>query len=128
MAKYLKYGKNTYKPNILFDKIRSNPEFFAKKHGITGSDVENVLGIGKQGSGIDYSFLSQNDFDADGNVKPEVLAEIKAEREQIKADAVANDTWMKAPNGNPTNLNEEQWVDVRIKRFTDWFGDWENDP
>ena len=47
MAKCIKYGKNTYKPNILFDKIRSNPEFFAKKHGITGSDVEGVLGIGR---------------------------------------------------------------------------------
>ena len=46
MAKCIKYGKNTYKPNILFDKIRSNPEFFAKKHKITGADVENVLGIG----------------------------------------------------------------------------------
>lgn len=123
MAKCIKYGKNTYKPNILFDKIRSNPEFFAKKHGITGSDVEKVLGIGKSGSGIDYSFLSESDFDTDGNVKPEVLAEIQAEREQIKADAVANGTWMKAPNGNTTNLNEEQWIDVRTKRFADFFGD-----
>ena len=127
MAKCLKYGKNTYKPNILFDKIRNNPEFFAKKHGITGSDVEGVLGIGESRSGIDYSFLSESDFDADGNVKPEVLAEIQAEREQIKADAVANGTWMKAPNGKKTNLNEQQYIDVRTKRFTDWFGDWEND-
>ena len=46
--------------------------------------------------------------------------EIQAEREQIKADAVANGTWMKAPNGNPTNLNEQQWVDVRTKRFADF--------
>ena len=34
---------------------------------------------------------------------------------------------MKAPNGNATNLNEAQWIDVRTKRFKDWFGDWEND-
>ena len=53
MAKCIKYGKNTYKPNILFDKIRSNPEFFAKKHGITGSDVENVLGIA-QNDNVDF--------------------------------------------------------------------------
>lgn len=32
---------------------------------------------------------------------------------------------MKAPNGQPTNLNEEQWVAVRTQRFKDWFGDWE---
>lgn len=53
MANCIKYGKNTYKPNILFDKIRSNPEFFAKKHGITGSDVEGVLGIA-QNDNIDF--------------------------------------------------------------------------
>ena len=35
---------------------------------------------------------------------------------------------MKAPNGNPTNLNEKQWVQVRTKAFKEWFGDWENDP
>ena len=35
---------------------------------------------------------------------------------------------MKAPNGQKSNLNEQQWVDVRTKRFKDWFGDWENDP
>ena len=34
---------------------------------------------------------------------------------------------MKAPNVKATNLNEAQWIDVRTKRFKDWFGDWEND-
>ena len=32
---------------------------------------------------------------------------------------------MKAPNGEPTNLTEEQWANVRTKAFKDWFGDWE---
>ncbi|HNC63581.1 MAG TPA: hypothetical protein PK075_02930, partial [Chitinophagales bacterium] len=26
-----------------------------------------------------------------------------------------------------SNLNEQQWVDVRTKRFKNWFGDWENE-
>ena len=30
---------------------------------------------------------------------------------------------MKAPNGKATNLNEAQWIDVRTKRFADFFGD-----
>ena len=76
---------------------------------------------------VQYSFLTENDYDANGNIKPEVLAEIQAERESIKAEAQANGTFMKAPNGNATNLNEAQWIDVRTKRFKDWFGDWEND-
>jgi hypothetical protein len=34
-------------------------------------------------------------------------------------------TYMKAPNGKPTKLNEKQWAQVRTKAFKDWFGDWE---
>jgi len=31
--------------------------------------------------------------------------------------------WMKAPNGEPTKLNERQWVQVRTPAFKEWFGD-----
>ena len=51
---------------------------------------------------------------------------ITTEMQQIKDKAIANGTFMKAPNGNPTNLNERQWLQVRTKAFKDWFGDWEN--
>lgn len=32
---------------------------------------------------------------------------------------------MKAPNDEPTNLDERQWLQVRTKAFKEWFGDWE---
>ena len=38
------------------------------------------------------------------------------------------DQWMTAPNGKPTNLTENQWVQTRTPAFKQWFGDWENDP
>lgn len=50
---------------------------------------------------------------------------LRLEKERIVSEAKANGTYMKAPNGQPTNLNEEQWVAVRTKAFKDWFGDWE---
>lgn len=50
------------------------------------------------------------------------------ELEEIKQKAIADDTFMKAPNGKPTNLTERQWLHVRTKAFKRWFGDWENDP
>ena len=50
------------------------------------------------------------------------------EMQDIKDKAIADGTFMKAPNGNPTNLNERQWLQVRTKNFINWFGDWENDP
>lgn len=50
---------------------------------------------------------------------PEMIA---AEEQQIIAEAKANGTHLKAPNGKPTNLS--QWVQVRTKAFKRWFGDW----
>lgn len=46
----------------------------------------------------------------------------------LKKKAIADGTFMKAPNGKLTNLTERQWLQVRTKAFKDWFGDWENDP
>lgn len=57
----------------------------------------------------------------------ESIAEQK-EIQEIKDKAIADGTFMKAPNGNPTNLTERQWLQVRTKAFKNWFGDWENDP
>lgn len=56
------------------------------------------------------------------------LLEDTSEIESIIEEAKANGTYMKASNGNPTNLTERQWAQVRTKSFKDWFGDWENDP
>ncbi len=53
---------------------------------------------------------------------------LSIEEENIISDAKANGTYMKAPNGNDTNLNERQWVQVRTKSFKNWFGDWEKNP
>ncbi len=47
------------------------------------------------------------------------------ERKEIVVKAKADGTYMKAPNGKPTKLNERQWVLVRTKKFKNWFGDWE---
>ena len=54
--------------------------------------------------------------------------EYTPEMQSIKDKAKADGTFMKAPNGNPTNLNERQWLQVRTKAFKDWFGDWINNP
>ena len=50
------------------------------------------------------------------------------EMNSIKEKAISNNTFMKAPNGKPTNLNERQWLQVRTKNFINWFGDWINNP
>lgn len=49
------------------------------------------------------------------------------ELQALKSKAIANGTFMKAPNGKSTNLTERQWLQVRTKAFKEWFGDWEKE-
>ena len=63
-----------------------------------------------------------------GKMQPSMGGRANAEMDKIVADAKADKTYLKAPNGKPTNLNELQWAQVRTKAFKNWFGDWENDP
>ena len=58
----------------------------------------------------------------------EMRFSLSAEEQDIVDAAKADGTYMKTPNGKPTNLNEKQWAQVRTKAFKEWFGDWENDP
>ena len=48
-----------------------------------------------------------------------------AEIKGIEANAKANGTYMRAPNGKPSKLTPKQWAQVRTKAFKQWFGDWE---
>lgn len=72
---------------------------------------------------LDYQVSNLSGFAPSLDAKE--LEEIRAERKQIEEQAKANGTWLKAPNGQPTNLTPEQWVTVHTRRFKEWFGDWE---
>lgn len=47
--------------------------------------------------------------------------ELNAVRERWKSTP----DWRRAPNGQPSALNEFQWLLVRTPTFKRWFGDWE---
>lgn len=53
---------------------------------------------------------------------------VEKEKVAVRKKAVADGTFMKAPNGANTNLTEDQWLAVRTAAFKNWFGDWEHDP
>ena len=86
------------------------------------SIVEKQLYAGGWEISVIEPTLVSNTFDLNSN------AVLTPEEQTIKAKAVADGTFMKAPNGKDTNLTEKQWLQVRTKAFKDWFGDWENDP
>lgn len=53
---------------------------------------------------------------------------MRSSAEKIRKEFQGTDKWLKAPNGKPSNLTEQQWCTVRTPEFKRWFGDWENDP
>ena len=72
-----------------------------------------------------YSLASDKQWQTmDANTQRRIDADYEYTRNQY----INTDKWMKAPNGQPTNLTERQWVQVRTPAFKAWFGDWENDP
>lgn len=55
-------------------------------------------------------------------------AEFNRQKAEVRAQYKGTDQWLKAPNGEDTNLTEDQWVTVRTDAFKNWFGDWEGNP
>ena len=69
---------------------------------------------------------------SDDELKKEIVHDFNKEvyneeLQTLKSKAIANGTFMKAPNGKNSNLSERQWLQVRTKAFKEWFGDWEKE-
>lgn len=82
---------------------------------------------------IDVTKLSNEEIRAkldELSNQPDVLPDYYQGVSRAEFDAVKNqykntDQWLRAPDGSPTNLTEDQWVQVRTQSFKNWFGDWE---
>ena len=89
--------------------------------------IKNLLRQGYNAK--DWEFNSMSDAEVKSNVSNYFDKKVyNAELQSLKEKAIANGTFMKAPNGKDTKLTERQWLQVRTKAFKDWFGDWENNP
>lgn len=56
------------------------------------------------------------------------LESAQAQCAAVVARHAGSSGWMKAPNGMPTALTQDQWILVRTENFLKWFGDWLGDP
>lgn len=82
---------------------------------------------------IDVTKLSNEEIRAkldELSNQPDVLPDyyqgvLRAEFDAVKNQYKNTDQWLRAPDGSPTNLTEDQWVQVRTQSFKNWFGDWE---
>lgn len=123
-----------------YETIGGNDKFINIKKGIAHSEKDTTskvlyVRIGdkvykkdKDNNFVKINVEESNSFNMSSNDDIEYQMNIDNEMMSIKQQAIANGTFMKAPNGNRTNLNEQQWLQVRTKAFKNWFGDWENDP
>lgn len=89
--------------------------------------IKNPLRKGYNEKEWDFRTLSEDEL------KKEIVHDFNKEvyneeLQALKSKAIANGTFMKAPNGKSTNLTERQWLQIRTKAFKEWFGDWENNP
>ena len=53
--------------------------------------------------------------------------QVETQKDTVRKQYEGTAQWMKAPNGEDTNLTEDQWLAVRTPAFKAWFGDWETD-
>lgn len=149
-----KYGTND--PMVVADEYiaevaegNATPSMFERVVSAVRTFLRDVLGLNVQMTDNDIRYLlwqSKNALEgksafgramvmAQGKPLAGIVAEeygyaraYTAEEQQIIAEEQRNGTYLKAPNGKPTNLTPKQWVQVRTDAFKRWFGDWENDP
>jgi len=119
---YLNEFRNAVIPNNLPQDLRDGLEqaglgLYEYDPKAEGSRREATLQA-TEDDGIRFSVGTT--LETDNTLTPEARKEMQAIAEQAKADG----TFMQAPNGKPSNLNERQWLQVRTRAFKNWFGDW----
>lgn len=110
-----------------FGSMDEAKESYLSNYSPGWKGLGNITGVSKETfkEWIDSSHRKTKPF---AEYKSVNLGKVELDEEQlIIAKAKEEGTYMKAPNGEPTNLNQKQWVQTRTKAFKDWFGDWEND-
>ena len=123
------YAGRSARENLIaagYDGVNNdNEEFIVFNSNQIKSATDNNGEFSNRDNSILYSLATDKQWQTmDANTQ----RRIDADYERTYNEYHGTDKWMKAPNGQPTNLTERQWVQVRTPAFKEWFGDWENDP
>ena len=103
-------------------------EIFTYKRGDAEDRQKATQEAAYSSDDIAFQIISNgnNEANNDSDTRFQIVGNsLSDEEKKIVETAKANDTYMKAPNGKPTNLSEKQWAQVRTTAFKNWFGDWE---
>ena len=86
-------------------------------------DADKKLDTGVSSTG---RVLNQTSFVTNNISKNEEKSNtLNQQKAEVRKPYEGLDKWMKAPNVEPANLTEDQWVTVRTPVFKNWFGNWE---
>ena len=112
-GKAVEFGENSYKlwESQYKEPVIVSPEEYSQA-------LNTALNIFPKDAVISY----QN---ADGNYTISIAKPYNAYLKEAKRDEQGR---LLAPNNKPSNLTEQQYVQVRTPQFKEWFGDWENNP
>lgn len=110
MQQFVEWIKNTFAKIGNYFGIKTTPETSLRNF------TEGVVG----------DLLGGKEINGESNIEDAIT--INEETKKIKEESIKSGTFLKSPNGNKTNLNEDQWLSVRTQNFKNWFGDWENNP
>lgn len=95
---------------------------FLSRAGFTGIKYPAEATTGGRADGAkNYVIFDERDLD----IRDHIRFRLTEEEQGIVEEAKRDGSYMKAPNGEPTQLNEKQWAQVRTRAFKAWFGDWE---
>lgn len=113
----------------VLDWIKNFFNNLGKSIGIQNENIDRNLKLKDFTNKVIKQELGENSLDVeDEGVRFMKSEEFEKEKAAIKEKAIKDGTFMKAPNGKDSNLNEDQWLSVRAMNFRQWFGEWENDP
>ena len=118
----------SYKPSVNADDTNINNDNTDNNDADNNNDVDTNDNKKESANKRVFNIINNEANDEEYSSTTEILEdELPSELQEIKDKAIADGTFMKAPNGKSTNLTERQWLQVRTKAFKDWFGDWENE-
>lgn len=113
------------------DQRRSLLSYFSESARRNNSNA-SLVKRANRGQQQDREGINVSNIDGESNPDSKEYrresARILREIGEIIYNARKDGTFMKAPNGETSNLDPLQWVMVRTKNFKRWFGDWQNDP
>lgn len=113
--------------NVLLKYGKSNEELQPERYGIDSSEADQRReNAAARAANILYGEGSGGDQATDTESGKEEKLVDSSPLQSVKKTTGAQSRL--APNGKSSNLNEQQYNQVRTQEFKNWFGDWENDP